>query len=212
MTRQTIRRIVEMRSDDAYRAHQRWADRPMAAAKKSPASGGPGAGQAACGWPRRSKLEARDFPYVAPPATLAPIDKNAEPNRVPCGRAGRPPAGWINRPVWVEKRNGPAFDLERIPSRSLASPRPTERIGLRISYPRRCCKGKRAVGDMTGKGNGIGNPHGAGSPEEKTAGDASREYSPEAPQVGGFGGYQAMLDQGVAPESSLYPRQRSACP
>jgi hypothetical protein len=50
---------------------------------------------------------------------------------------------------------------------------------------------------MTGKGNGIGNPHGAGSPEEKTAGDAAREYSPEAPQVGGFGGYQAMLDQGL---------------
>src|SRR5271166_1789831 len=50
---------------------------------------------------------------------------------------------------------------------------------------------------MTGKGNGIDNPHGAGSPEEKTAGGAAREYSPEAPQVGGFGGYQAMLDQGL---------------
>jgi hypothetical protein len=50
---------------------------------------------------------------------------------------------------------------------------------------------------MTDKGNGIGKPHGAGSPEERTAGGAAREYSPEAPQVGGFGGDQAMLDQGL---------------
>jgi len=202
LNRQRVRRppgaAVETRSDETSPADQRCAARAMLAAKKSPASGGPGAGQAACGWPRRSKLEARDFPYVAPPATLAPIDKNAEPNRVPCGRAGRPPAGWINRPVWVEKRNGPAFDLERIPSRSLASPRPTERIGLRISYPRRCCKGKRAVGDMTGKGNGIGNPHGAGSPEEKTAGDAARECSPEARRSGDLVAIRRCSTRGCA--------------
>ena len=50
---------------------------------------------------------------------------------------------------------------------------------------------------MTGKANGIGNPHGPGSPERRTAGGAAREQSPEAPQVEGFGGYQAMLDQGL---------------
>jgi hypothetical protein len=87
----------------------------MLAAKKGPASGGPGAGQVACGWPRWSKLEARDFPYVAPASVFTPIDKNAEPNHFSCGRgvtgrAGRDPP---MRAVRVEKHNGPAFGRER---------------------------------------------------------------------------------------------------
>jgi len=88
----------------------------MAAVKKGPASGGPGAGQVACGWPRRSRLEARDFPYVALWSSLAPIDKNAELYFVPCAARGYPPAGAINMPVQLEKLAsaiGPGFDLER---------------------------------------------------------------------------------------------------
>src|SRR5579863_7693187 len=70
LNRQRVRRppgaAVETRSDETSPADQRCAARAMLAAKKSPASGGPGAGQVACGWPRWSKLEARDFPNVAP--------------------------------------------------------------------------------------------------------------------------------------------------
>ena len=49
-------------------------------------------------------------------SSLAPIDKNAELLRVPCGARGYPPGGTINMPVQVEKLAsaiGPGFDLER---------------------------------------------------------------------------------------------------
>src|SRR5271167_1814046 len=84
--------------------------------KKSPASGGPGAGQVACGFASAVKSRGSRLPLRCPASSLAPIDKNAELLRVPCGPRGYPPAGTINTPVQVEKLAGaigPGFDLER---------------------------------------------------------------------------------------------------
>jgi hypothetical protein len=52
--------------------------------KKAPRRKGWARGKAACGWPRRSKPEARDFRNVCRFGSLAPIDKNAEPRHFPC--------------------------------------------------------------------------------------------------------------------------------
>jgi hypothetical protein len=73
-------------------------------------------------------------------SSLAPIDKNAELLRVPCGARGYPPGGTINMPVQVEKLAsaiGPGFDLER--NQAESPPRDGRRNpGPRIIYRLRC--------------------------------------------------------------------------
>ena len=82
--------------------------------KKGPASGGPGAGEVACGSPRRSKLEARDFPYVASRRASRQSTKMRSSLRVPCGARGYGREQSTCRPS-REAGNGigPGFDLER---------------------------------------------------------------------------------------------------
>jgi len=90
-----------------HRADQRCAGR----AKKGPASGGPGAGQVAWGWPRRSKLEARDFLYVAP----APASRQSTKMRsravtpaFPGASAGPGPMAPPEAQRQAKPRSGPA--------------------------------------------------------------------------------------------------------
>jgi hypothetical protein len=185
-----------MRSDEAL--PRRPTMRGMAAAKKGPASGGPGAGQVACGLPRRSKLEARDFRYVASRRASRQSTKMRS-YFVSVAERGYP-AGTINMRVQVEKLAnaiGPGFDLERNQrSPRLATDDGTKGAPNNLStavFRRR----KSTVSVMARTINRVDNPHRSGRPDKRKPGGAAREESPEAPKAERSADDQVMLDQGL---------------
>jgi hypothetical protein len=133
-------------------------------------------------------------------SSLAPIDKNAELLRVPCGARGYPPGGTINMPVQVEKLAsaiGPGFDLERNQAESpprdgRRNPGPPNNLSTAV-FGRR----KSTVNVMARKINRVDNPHRSGRPDKRKSGAAAREELPEAPNAERTADDQVMLDQGL---------------
>src|ERR1700734_858153 len=114
-------------------------------------------------------------------SSLAPIDKNAELLRVPCGARGYPPGGTINMPVQVEKLAsaiGPGFDLERNQAESPArggrrNHGPPNNLSTAV-FGRR----KSTVNVMARKINRVDNPHRSGRPDKRKSGGRAREEPP----------------------------------
>lgn len=133
-------------------------------------------------------------------SSLAPIDKNAELLRVPCGAQGYPPAGTINMPVQVE-----SWQVRSVQGSTSSvikrSPRPTTDDGTKGApnnlstavFGRR----KSTVSVMARKISRVDNPHRSGRPDERRSGGAAREESPEAPNAERTADAQGMLDQGL---------------
>jgi hypothetical protein len=125
-------------------------------------------------------------------SSLAPIDKNAELLRVPCGARGYPPGGTINMPVQVEKLAsaiGPGFDLERNQAENHGPP---NNLSTAV-FGRR----KSTVNVMARKINRVDDPHRSGRPDKRKSGAAAREELPEAPNAERTADDQVMLDQGL---------------
>jgi hypothetical protein len=168
--------------------------------RKRPRVRRPGAGQVACGLPRRSKLEARDFPYVASRRASRQSTKMrsyfrslAEPGVIrrreqsTCRSKSR---SWQARLV----QGSISSVIKR--SNRLATDDGTKGAPNNLStavFGRR----KSTVSVMARKINRVDDPHRSGRPDKRESGGAAREESPEAPNAERTAGDQVMLDQGL---------------
>jgi len=180
-------------------ADPRCAGRAMAAAKKGPASGGPGAGQVACGLPRRSKLEARDFPYVASRRASRQSTKMrsyfvslAEPGVIRRREQSTCPSKSRNWQVRLVQGSTSSV-IKRSPRLATdRNPGPPNNLSTAV-FGRR----KSTVNVMARKINRVDNPHRSGGPDKRNSGAAAREELPEAPKAERTADDQVMLDQGL---------------
>lgn len=155
----------------------------MAAAKKGPASGGPGAGQVACGSPRRSRLEARDFPYVASRRASRQSTKMRSLLRV------------LADPGVMRLVQSSTSSVIKRSSR-LATDDGTKGPPNNLStavFGRRNSTGSV----MARKINRVDSPRRSGRPDKRKSGGAAREESPEATNAERTADDQVMLDQGL---------------
>jgi hypothetical protein len=146
------------------------------------------------------KTRGSRLPLRCPASSLAPIDKNAELLRVPCGARGYPPAGTINTPVQVEKlssglvQGSTSSVVKRSPRLATddGTKGPPNNLSTAV-FGRR----KSTVSVMARKINRVDNCHGSGRPDKRTSGGVAREESPEAPNAERTADDQVMLDQGL---------------